>query len=149
MPRFTTILLLLIALFLPPRQVAAAYTPQTVLQATNQARQTFSIPSLKEAPLLDLAAQNAAKDLASKQLFTHQGMQSYVEATKYRYSYLGQNLARGFTDTSSTVTAWMNSPTHRANLLSKNYTETGFGMASSPSGEIYVVQYFAHPSNGK
>ncbi|HKO54852.1 MAG TPA: CAP domain-containing protein [Thermoanaerobaculia bacterium] len=149
MPRLTCLFFLFAALFIPSHQVTAAYSPQTLLQATNQVRADHQLPALTSNAKLTTAAQAFANNLANANTFSHAGLWTTLNTSGYRYTYAGQNLARHFTDTESTVTAWLNSPTHRANLLSTNYTETGIAMASSSNGDIYVVQYFAKPSHAK
>ncbi|MDE2589434.1 MAG: hypothetical protein KGL95_07190 [Patescibacteria group bacterium] len=46
----------------------------------------------------------------------------------YDYTYAGENLARGFTSAQDAINAWMASPTHRANVLSRNYQDVGFAV---------------------
>ena len=41
--------------------------------------------------------------------------------------------------------AWMNSPGHRANILSKNYTQIGVGAAKKSNGTLYWTQEFLKP----
>ena len=52
-----------------------------------------------------------------------------------------QNLARDFADASSAVSAWMNSPSHRENILNPNYTNLGVGVAVMGQ-EIRATQVF-------
>jgi uncharacterized protein YkwD len=40
------------------------------------------------------------------------------------------------------VEGWMNSPGHRRNILEKNYSETGMGVAVSADDKVYVTQLF-------
>ena len=49
---------------------------------------------------------------------------SFFKNVGYRYLYAGENLARDFGDSASVVNAWMNSPTHRDNLLSGRYRKS-------------------------
>jgi hypothetical protein len=48
----------------------------------------------------------------------------------YNYSFAGENLAKNYPTSDATVTAWMNSPTHRENLLKKEYVDVGFAVVS-------------------
>lgn len=59
---------------------------------------------------------------------------------------LGENLARvGPTDAAaSTVTGWLESPGHRANLLNADFSHVGFGSAPYPDGQLAVAQVFAY-----
>lgn len=134
-----------LSLLLLPAPALAAYTSTTVFIATNQARVEHHLPVLASNLKLQTAAQIVANEFARNGSFTHHNAWIYLNQTGYRYTYAGQNLARNFTDTPSTVAAWLNSPTHRQNLLSKNFTETGIALSTSTNGSIYVVQYFARP----
>lgn len=73
----------------------------------------------------------------------------FFHQSGYEYLRAGENLAYGFKDSSSTVTAWMNSPSHRANLLG-DYQQVGFGVArgSHYQGGAYtvIVAHYATPT---
>jgi hypothetical protein len=63
--------------------------------------------------------------------------------------HAGENLAIHFTDSSDVVGAWMDSPTHRANIMNGNYTEIGVGTAEGTYEgfkTMYVVQLFGTPA---
>jgi uncharacterized protein YkwD len=64
-----------------------------------------------------------------------------------RYRKAGENLAAGFHDARSAVTAWMDSPGHRANILNNEYTHMGAGRFVSPNSndryKTYWGQFFA------
>ena len=85
---------------------------------------------------LGQAAQNHTNDMVSKSYFSHTSpsgstMTSRVNATGYTYSAIGENIAAGNSTASETMTQWMNSPGHRANILSPKFRELGVGYASS------------------
>jgi uncharacterized protein YkwD len=42
----------------------------------------------------------------------------------------------------STVQEWMASPGHRQNILDKNYSRTGIGVAIAPDGQVFITQVF-------
>jgi hypothetical protein len=63
----------------------------------------------------------------------------------YKYKYAGENLARDFSDASSAVNAWMNSPTHKENILNPNYKEIGIGVVEgnlAGADTTIIVQFF-------
>jgi hypothetical protein len=68
-----------------------------------------------------------------------------AENIAYQYSsqgFGGKQLARRF------VRGWENSPEHRKNMLDRDVTETGVGVArSASSGAYYAVQMFGRPSS--
>jgi uncharacterized protein YkwD len=123
----------------------AIYSTTTLFQATNQARIEHHLPPLVWSNKLYDAAGNSADDLARSRSFTHQGAWDYLRQTGYRWQWAGQNLARGFSTPSETVQAWMNSPTHRSNILYADFRDTGIALETSVDGKVYVVQYFATP----
>jgi hypothetical protein len=67
----------------------------------------------------------------------------------YEYIMAGENLAVNFLESEAVNTAWMNSPTHKANLLNKNYEQIGIGIAQGNYGNresMFVVQMFGVPT---
>ena len=69
----------------------------------------------------------------------------------YDWNQVGENIF-GTGDTSSDAPQlafdwWMASPTHRANLLHEEFTETGIGYIYEPSSPFggYFTTVFAHP----
>ena len=103
---------------------------------------------------LTLAAEEKARDLIEKQYFAHvspTGVDISDLARTYSYSYLsiGENLALGnFLSNEHVVTAWMNSPGHRANILNADYTEIGIATIEGfYEGEKvwFAVQEFGRP----
>ena len=64
-----------------------------------------------------------------------------LKSFKVSYKTAGENLA-GNSSNSSTVTAWMNSSGHKANILNSSFNYTGIGVVSSPKyGKIYVQMF--------
>lgn len=103
-----------------------------VIQYTNIARaQNGGLPALAENQTLDLDAQMKLNDMFAKQYFEHVsptgvGPADLAKAVGYSYVLVGENLALGdFGGDQGVVTAWMNSPGHRANILNAHYQEIG------------------------
>lgn len=108
----------------------------SLLQSTNQARRQHSQAELSLNSELNKAAQAKAKDMVTRDYWSHitpEGDAPWVFITKAGYGYqkAGENLAYGFLDSRQIVTGWMNSASHRANILDKTYQEVGFGFADS------------------
>ncbi len=132
----------------------ASVLPGALVALTNADRSAEGQPTLTEDALLDRAAQAAADDMAASGYFSHvspsgKSPWQWLDDAGYRYSYAGQNLAVNFTDSVNVETAWMASPTHRANIVKGEYTQVGFGTASGmyegqPS--TFVVAFFATPA---
>jgi hypothetical protein len=70
----------------------------------------------------------------------------------YKFLYAGENLAVNFTESRDVDQAWMDSPTHRANLLNVNFREIGMAVmegAYKGNDTIFVVQMFGTPALAK
>lgn len=103
-----------------------------VIEFTNIARtQNGGLPALVENATLNRDAQKKIDDMFAKQYFEHVspigvGPADLAQAVGYAYVVVGENLALGdFNGDDGVVTAWMNSPGHRANILKPQYEEIG------------------------
>ncbi|HSX36055.1 MAG TPA: CAP domain-containing protein [Patescibacteria group bacterium] len=127
----------------------------TLLSDTNTQREQNSLGDLTLNQQLDNAAQAKANDMATRDYWSHNTPDgktpwTFIIASGYSYQTAGENLAYGFDSSDATVTAWMNSPEHRANILNATYKDVGFGVANSPnyqnSGpQTIVVAMYASP----
>ena len=124
-----------------------------VVDMTNQERASLGIGELKVNEALRKAAQAKADDMAKKGYFAHVTPDGktpwyWIDQTGYQYKSAGENLAVNFDYSKDVVQAWMNSPTHRANIVKAKYQEIGIGIAEGfyqgrPS--VFVVQMFGTP----
>jgi Cysteine-rich secretory protein family len=125
-----------------------------LVDETNQNRVENNLPTLQISPLLQTAAQDKANDMATKDYFAHTSPQGltpwyWFEQVGYNFDYAGENLAVNFSDSQDVTNAWMNSPEHRANILSVNFTQIGIATAQGTyNGEpaTYVVEEFGTPA---
>jgi len=53
----------------------------------------------------------------------------YFDQSGYKYIFAGENLAEGFDNNENVISAWLNSPTHRDNMLKPEFSEIGIGFA--------------------
>ena len=135
---------------MPGNNFFTAAMPDAIVGLTNQSRSESGLNSLKINPLLVNAAQLKAEDMAKNSYFDHTSPEGvtpwhWLEQVGYRYSLAGENLAINFIDSQDTVTAWMNSPAHRANILNNNFTEIGIGEAQGlyqGKETVFIVQFF-------
>lgn len=129
-----------------------------LLSSTNTQRNANTLGNLALNGLLSQAAQNKANDMVTRDYWAHntpdgQTPWTFVTAVGYSYQTAGENLAYGFTSSADTVTGWMNSPGHRANILNTSFSEVGFGIANSPNyvgngPQTVVVAMYALPYGG-
>ena len=128
-------------------------TAQKVLDQTNQERSNLGLSELKYNSLLSDSATKKAKDMFTNNYWAHTSPSGttpwdFFKSVGYQYSVAGENLARDFYDTESLLKAWMNSPTHKANIINSKYQEIGIGVVNGTLGGIkttLVVQHFATP----
>ena len=112
---------------------------QSLLNDTNDQRQANGgLSALSLNQLLNNAAQAKAQDMANRNYWSHntpdgQTPWTFMVAAGYNYQLAGENLAYGFTTAADTLTGWMNSPGHRANILNTGYKEVGFGFINIPN----------------
>ncbi|HEY5668281.1 MAG TPA: CAP domain-containing protein [Candidatus Saccharimonadales bacterium] len=134
---------------------ATNVSPNTLLQQTNIQRTKSGETALALNDELTAAAQAKANDMAKHNYWSHvtpDGKQpwQFIASAGYSYQSAGENLAYGFDNSSATVAGWMNSPTHRANILNNNYQDVGFGIANAPSyqgggEETIIVAMYGQP----
>lgn len=127
--------------------------PAVIVDLTNDERQQQSLQSLRHNPVLDAAATRKAEHMAENEYFAHFSPDNvspwhWFQQVGYQYVHAGENLAIHFSDSDEVVQAWMNSPTHRANIVNGQFAEIGVGTArGSYQGfpTTYVVQLFGTP----
>ena len=126
-----------------------------IISLTNERRISQGIGAVKENPLLSAAAAAKAQDMLDQNYWAHFAPNGntpwqFIGKTGYKYSVAGENLARDFDSASAVVVAWMNSPSHKQNLLDNSFTEIGVavteGNLKGVNGSL-VVQMFAAPAN--
>lgn len=134
---------------------STSITTTQLLQYTNLEREANGLAPLNLNPELTKAAQLKAKDMFAKDYWAHVSPDGttpwvWIRDSGYNYLYAGENLARGFDSSQGVVNAWMNSPEHKANLLSPNYTDIGFAVQDGTltgTPTTLVVQEFGSPYN--
>lgn len=133
----------------------ASVLPGVLVSLTNENRDQKNLSPLSTNPVLQLAAQMKANDMATKGYFAHtspEGLEPWywLKQAGYSYSYAGENLAVDFVDSDDVTDAWMKSPTHRANMVNQNYREVGIAVASGKykgKSTLFVVQFFGTPKS--
>ena len=124
-----------------------------LVQATNVERARAGVPELKPNDRLMQAAQIQADQMARARRLAHvvddapqPTAKDRLAAAGYRWSAYAENVASGSPDAARTVKRWMDSPGHRANMLSPKYTDIGTGHAVDARGRPYYVQVFGRPT---
>lgn len=133
--------------------VRASVSSAKVVSLTNEERQEEGVSLLVRNTLLDTAAQMKAQDMAAKGYYAHVSPEGatpmhWVDVAGYTYLTIGENLVVNRTDAEQVVDAFMGSPGHRANILRKDFTEIGVGVANGiykGKDATFTVQIFATP----
>ena len=131
------------------------------LELVNEARAEAGLSALDLDAVLTEAAQSHASDMLERDYYAHVSpdgqtpFDRFLAAGGSRWAVSGENIARcsGCAAPADAgrvrafQTGWMQSPEHRANILSEGFDRLGFGIAGE-GDEIYAVQTFAGPGEG-
>lgn len=132
---------------------AANISPAEVIRLTNEQRTAAGLSPLTQNRNLDQAALAKGQDMLSKGYWAHfapdgKSPWSFFLNFGYKYQYAGENLARDFSNAGAAVSAWMNSTTHKENILNPHYREIGIGVVEGPLSGVdttIIVQFFGAP----
>ena len=118
---------------------------QQVITLTNEHRRQAGCADLANNDRLHAAALAHSVDMATRNYFSHTGLDGSrpsdrVERQGYSWSMVAENIAAGQRTPEIVVTAWMNSPGHRANIVNCELTEIGVGFH-----DFHWTQNFARP----
>ncbi|MBI2355836.1 MAG: hypothetical protein HYV13_01345 [Candidatus Doudnabacteria bacterium] len=123
-----------------------------LMDKINQERTNRFIPSLVTNSKLIAAAASKSNDMLTRSYFAHVDPDgNYVwyriENAGYKpYLTLGENLAIDFNDAQSVIEAWMNSPTHRANIVNEKFQDQGlasiYGLYEPGHSTIAITSLF-------
>jgi hypothetical protein len=124
-----------------------------ILVLTNEERAKLGLEPLQANEKLNQAALAKAQHMFNEQYWAHTSPDglapwSFIKETGYVYKYAGENLARDFDTTREMLVAWMNSPTHKENIINPNFTQIGLAVVNGNFkgfNTTLVVQMFASP----
>jgi uncharacterized protein YkwD len=134
----------------PPLEMTK--TERRLLELVNKERTKADLPALQPHPLLFKAARAHSANMAKQRKMEHvldgKRPAQRVEEVGYDWGKVAENLITADqTDVplERIVKSWMESKLHRENILLKDVTETGLGIATNAKGELYCTQIFARP----
>lgn len=112
---------------------ATNITVDELYRLTNEKRSQHGLPPLQFSNTLSQAANGKAIDMYNKNYWSHNAPDGltpwqFIINAGYRYLVAGENLAKNFNDSYSVVEAWMNSVSHRDNILKADFEEVGFAV---------------------
>lgn len=136
--------------------IASNVNQQKLIELTNAERQKLSLGTLSENSALDQAAVAKAANMFEENYWAHfspsgKDPWGFIKSAGYGFSVAGENLAKNFQNSDDVVVAWMNSPSHRDNIVNSKYKEIGIAVVNGTlNGEetTLVVQMFGTPASG-
>jgi len=107
---------------------------EEMLTRVNAVRKNAGFKPLRLNSNLDKAAQRHAEDMLARGYFAHESpsgttVRERSRKAGYDWTAIGENIAFGQTSVEEVVQTWMDSPGHRKNILSRNFSELGVGLA--------------------
>lgn len=135
-----------------PEAMASTITPTNIIKLTNQERASLGLNTLNANSKLMAAAQAKANNMFQEQYWDHFGPNGetpwmFITQAGYQYVYAGENLAKGFRTAEGVHEAWMASPTHKENIVSRNYKDIGVAVVEGEllgKQTVLVVQMFGN-----
>ncbi len=127
---------------------------KNMLSLHNRKRASRGLPRLCVHPKLQKAARAHSVDMIRRDYFSHytkgrnEGPCQRLRRYGYRWRLCGENIAWGSGSKGSPkdrFRAWMNSPGHRANILTRGFREVGIGAAKGSyngyRGTMWTVDF--------
>jgi len=117
----------------------------------NQKRRENGLQPLAWSADLCSVARVHSQNMAEFDFFAHRGLDGKMVSDRAdsaglgKWSSIGENIAfnRGYQDpVGKAVKLWLDSPTHRNNLMSENWKESAVGVAVRADGSYYFTQVF-------
>ena len=128
---------------MPSDEISVSEYEWDVLRLVNRERNANGLHLLTMPEALQDSCNIRENELVT--LFDHKrpnGKQPYTTISDtFKRTYVGENIAAGQPTPSEVVTAWMNSPGHRANILRDSFGYLGVGCLNERTK--YWVQMFA------
>jgi uncharacterized protein YkwD len=150
--RILVVLAASLSLFSAPVYAMPRGPEADVLAMINAERVRQGCKPLRIEARLSDAAWRQSRAMATRHYFSHTGMDGStpgrrVKDTGYVYQMVGENIEINSDDPEAVVSAWMNSPGHRQNILLCAFKETGIAMYQTDDAGTYWTQVFAMPLN--
>lgn len=147
----------LISLIAPTRPVLAADARSTsaaanaqiqrIVDLVNQRRKEAGLAPVTVNATLTSCAQRYSEVQASQGTINHTGPDGSnpgqrLKRCGYSWKHYGENLAAGYIDAQEVMTAWMNSPGHRKNIMNGKLKEIGIGFAHRDNDPGAYFDYY-------
>lgn len=136
----TTLIALFIGLVMAPTAHAGAGEGDFFNRANGARYQAKIRTYVSKADLVTVARRQAQRMASQGRIFHNPNLGR--EVTGWRM--VGENVGRGGS-VYAIHQAFMNSTSHRANILDRDFTEVGMGTAYDAKGVLYIAQVFRKP----
>jgi uncharacterized protein YkwD len=133
---------------------SASVSQADLLTLHNEERKKVGLPPLKLNPVLTNSAQQKALAMLESDCWSHycpdgKSPWDFFNEAGYKYLYAGENLAEGYYNNEDVMVAWMNSTTHKENIVKAEYEEVGFGIVQGTfqgrENNIIIAVHFGTP----
>ena len=123
---------------------------QKIIELTNIERAKLGLSPVTENQTLSRAAEAKAANMFEENYWAHfapsgKSPWDFMTRAGYRFAFAGENLAKNFSNSDDVVVAWMNSPSHRENIINGKYQDIGIAVEDgilSGQQTTLVVQMF-------
>lgn len=135
---------------LPSTNTAIAATERRAFELMNAERQVAGLSMLEWSEQAAALARQHAQNMADGRFFSHRDANGETvdgRASKMGVKWLaiGENIAtmKGYEDPAAkALETWMNSASHKGNILNGMYNQSAIGAAIAADGTIYFTQVF-------
>jgi uncharacterized YkwD family protein len=123
---------------------------QEMIKLVNEARAQNNLPALKVDTSLASVARTKSQDMMDNNYFSHNSPKygspfDMMKSFGIKYVQAGENIA-GNQTVPAAHNALMNSPGHRKNILSPDFTHVGIGITKGgPYGNMFTQMFISKP----
>lgn len=124
---------------------------RTAFQIINRKRAEYGLAPLNWCEQIAAVARVHSQNMAEFQFFSHRGLDNKLVSHRAddlkigKWRSIGENIAynRGYQDpVEKAVHLWLNSSTHRQNMLNPDWKDSAVGVAVADDGSFYFTQVF-------
>lgn len=132
---------------IPSASSTAESYENKVIALVNKERSKRGLSMLAKDARLARTARLKSQEMVTKNYFSHTSPVygspfTMMQSFGIRFTAAGENIAMGQKTPEAVMSAWMNSPGHRSNILSPAYNRIGIGYARKSNGVAYWTQEF-------
>ena len=123
------------------------YSEQEIegIQLINQHRLSMGLGSVTQNDFISNECLKHENYMIQKNVPSHDYFTDRANAIELRLNakYVGENVAYNYNTPQSVVTAWLNSPGHRANIETPKFKRVGYSVRANSSGRNFYTMIFS------